>query len=276
MGYKTILVHCDAGRTTVGRAAVAVGLAERFDAHLVGLHVRQRFEAPMFSDATAALDALYRTYEESVRREEAAARAAFQAALNGQRLSSGWRVVDGHAEDELTAQARYADLVVVGQREPEPMPEATPTDLPEKLALHSERPVLVVPHIGATQPPGGTIMVCWNGRREASRAATGALPLLKAAERVIVLTIDADKANVPDAARQAGDWLDRHGVKATVQHDTAAASDVGNVILSRAADSAADLIVMGIYGHSRMREFVLGGASRTLLGSMTVPLLIAH
>jgi len=276
MSYKTILVHCDAGRTTAGRVAVALSLAERFDAHLVGLHVRQRFEAPMFTDATVALDALYKSYEESVKTEEAAASAAFQGALADKRRSSEWRVIDGYAEDTLTAVARYVDLVVVGQREPEPTPEATPSDLPEKLALHSERPVLVVPHIGAAQPPGRTIMVCWNGLREASRATTGALPLLKAAGRVIVLTIDAEKAGQSDAGRQAGEWLRRHGVKAAVQHDNAVASDVGNVILSRAADSAADLIVMRIYGHSRMREFVLGGASRTLLASMTVPLLIAH
>jgi nucleotide-binding universal stress UspA family protein len=276
MGYKTILVHCDAGKMTQRRAAVAAELAERFDAHLIGLHVRQRFEAPMFTDATMGLDALYKTYEQAVKTEETASTAAFQAALAGKRRSSEWRVVDGYAEENLTAAARYADLVVVGQREPEPLPESTPSDLPEKLALHGERPVLVVPHIGATQPPGRTVMVCWNGRREASRAATGALPLLKAAERVIVLTIDAEKTDEPEAAKQAGDWLARHGVKATVQSDSAAATDVGNVILSRAADAAVDLIVMGIYGHSRMREFVLGGASRTLLASMTVPLLIAH
>ena len=276
MGYKTILVHCDGGRTTAGRVAVAVTLAERLDAHLVGLHVRQRFEAPMFTDATVALDALYQSYEQSVKTEEAASSAAFQGALAGKRRSSEWRVVDGYAEDALTAAARYADLVVLGQREPEPTPEATPTDLPERLALHSERPILVVPYIGAAQPPGRTVMVCWNGLREASRAATGALPILKAAERVIVLTIDAEKTGESDTGRLAGEWLGRHGVKATIQSDTAAASDVGNIILSRAADSAADLIVMGIYGHSRMREFVLGGASRTLLGSMTVPLLIAH
>src|SRR5258707_1011793 len=111
MGYKTILVHCDAGRTTVGRVAVALSLAERFDAHLVGLHVRQRFEAPMFTDATVALDALYKTYEESVKTEEAVASEAFQSALAGRARSSEWRVVDGYAEDTLTAEARYADLV---------------------------------------------------------------------------------------------------------------------------------------------------------------------
>ena len=275
MSYKTILVHCDAGKMTRDRVAIAAELAGRFDAHLVGLHVRQRFEAPMFSDATVALDALYRTYEQAVKTEEAASSAAFRDALAGKRGSSDWRVVDGYAEENLTAAARYADLVVVGQPEPDPVPESTPSDLPEKLALHGERPVLVVPHIGATQP-GRTVMVCWNGRREASRAVTGALPLLKAAERVIVLTIDAEKTDEPEAAKQAGAWLARHGVKATVQSDSATATDVGNVILSRAADAAVDLIVMGIYGHSRMREFVLGGASRTLLASMTVPLLIAH
>jgi nucleotide-binding universal stress UspA family protein len=275
MGYRTILVHCDAGKTTQSRVAIAAELAGRSDAHLVGLHVRQRFEAPMFSDATVALDALYRTYEQAVKTEEAASSAAFQGALAGKRRSSEWRVVDGYAEENLTAAARYADLVVVGQPEPEPVPESTPSDLPERLALHSERPVLVVPHIGATQP-GRTVMVCWNGRREASRAATGALPLLKAAERVIVLTIDAEKTDEPEAGKRAGEWLARHGVKATTQSDSATATDVGNVILSRAADAAVDLIVMGIYGHSRMREFVLGGASRTLLASMTVPILIAH
>jgi nucleotide-binding universal stress UspA family protein len=276
MAYKTIVVHCDAGKTTPGRVAVAAGLAERFDAHLVGVHVRQRFEAPMFSDATVALDALYRTYEDAAKREEAAAAAAFQAALAGKQRSSEWRVDDDYAEDALIAAARYADLLVVGQPEPEPLPESTPSDLPEKLALHGERPILVVPHIGVDRPPGRTVMLCWNGRREASRAATGALPILKSAEQVIVLTIDAEKADAPDAAQQAAAWLARHGVKATVQSDSAAATDVGNVILSRAADASVDLIVMGIYGHSRMRELVLGGASRTLLASMTVPLLIAH
>jgi nucleotide-binding universal stress UspA family protein len=223
-----------------------------------------------------AMDALYRTYEQAVKREEAASSAAFQAALAGKRCTSEWRGVDGFAEENLTLAARYADLVVLGQSDPEPMPEATPGNLPEMVALHGERPILVVPHIGAAQPPGRTVMVCWNGRREASRAAAGALPILKTAQRVVVLTIDPEKGEGPDIGQQAGEWLGRHGVKVTVQRDTATATDTGNVILSRAADAAADLIVMGIYGHSRMRQFVLGGVSRTLLASMTVPLLIAH
>jgi len=143
--------------------------------------------------------------------------------------------------------------------------------------MAAECPVLIVPYIGAAKPPGKTVMLCWNDSREAKHAAVGALPLLAAADKVIVLIIDprASRGREEPGADVAV-WLARHGVKVTVQRDSAADSDVGGVILSRAADHDIDLIVMGIYGHSRMRERVLGGASRTLLASMTAPLLVAH
>ncbi len=279
MGYPTILVHCDTSRTTPSRLKVALDLAERFEGHVIGLHVRQRFEAPMFSDAIVAMDSLYKSYEQAVKADEAAALALFKSSTAGTRTSSAWRVIDGYTEEELAAEARYADLVVVGQHDPESEPRATPADLVEKLALKSERPLLVVPHIGAAKSPGKTVMLCWNGGREAARAATGALPILIRASSVIVLIVDPKSAAKPQCGEPGADvaqWLSRHGAKVTVQRDSAAESDVGNVILSRAADHDVDLIVMGVYGHSRMREMVLGGASRTLLHSMTVPLLIAH
>jgi nucleotide-binding universal stress UspA family protein len=279
MGYPTILVHCDASRTTPGRIGIAFDLAGRFDSHVVGLHVRQRFEAPMFTDGSAAMDRLYKSYEEAVKADEAVALAAFKRVSAGAHTSSAWRAIDGYAEEGLAAEARYADLVVVGQHDPQSEPMATPADLVERLALKSERPLLVVPHIGASKPPGKTVMLCWSGSREASRAATGALPLLKRASSVVVLIVDPRSGAKPTRGEPDADivqWLSRHGAKVAIQHDSAADSDVGNVILSRAADLDVDLIVMGVYGHSRMREMVLGGASRTLLHSMTVPLLIAH
>jgi nucleotide-binding universal stress UspA family protein len=122
-------------------------------------------------------------------------------------------------------------------------------------------------------------MLCWNGSREAARAASDALPFLKKADKAVLLTIDpksVDEGGEAIPGLEAADWLARHGAKVTVQRDTAADTDVGAVILSRAADLDVDLIVMGIYGHSRMRELVLGGVSRTLLASMTAPLLISH
>lgn len=278
MGYRTILAHVDASKSATGSLRVATDLAQRFEAHLVGLHVRRRFDAPMVSDATMALEMLYKSYEKAAKADEDAAAGAFKSTIGSQAASSEWRAVDGFAEDALVAHARCADLVVIGQPDPDGPPAATPADLIEKFTLSSERPLLIVPHIGASKPVGRKIVLCWNGRREAARAATGALPLLQKAQSVMVLAVDpeADEATVGEPGADVAGWLGRHDVKVTVQRDTAGDTNVANVILSRAADHDADLIVMGLYGHSRMRELVLGGVSRTILSSMTVPILVAH
>jgi nucleotide-binding universal stress UspA family protein len=277
MGYKTILVHCDAGRGTALRLKIAFDLAQRFDAHVIGLHVRQAFQAPAFTDAGPAMDSLYKTYETVVKADEAIAAAVFREAVGSTGVSSEWRVADGYVDEIVKAEARTADLAIVGQAEPDPLPTATPSDLAEDVAMAGECPVLIVPFIGVAKPPGTTVMLCWNTSREAKRAASGALPLLEIADKVIVLIIDPKTgAGGDEPGVDVASWLARHGVKVTVQRDTAADSDVGGVILSRAADHDVDLIVMGMYGHSRMRELVLGGASRTLLASMTAPLLVAH
>ena len=112
MGFKTILVYCDVSKTAASRLHVALDLAGRFDAHVIGLHVRRRFEAPRFTGATMALDALYRTYETAAQAEERAAAKAFHDAVGGKGYSSEWRVVDGLAEDALIGHARFADLIV--------------------------------------------------------------------------------------------------------------------------------------------------------------------
>ena len=277
MGLKTILVHVDTGRSASARLKLSAELAAHHEAHVTGLYVRRPFQAPAFTDAGPAMDTLYRTYENTVKADEALATAAFRDLISGTSLSSEWRVTDGLAEEVVPAHARYADLVVVGQAEPDAAATTTPSDLAETIGMAGERPVLIVPHIGAIKPPGKTVLLCWNGTREAARAATGALPILKRADKVIVLLIDPqDGGDLEGPNVRIAKWLDRHGVNAIVKRDTAADSNVGEVILSRAADQDADLIVMGLYGHSRVREWVLGGASRTLLASMTVPLLVAH
>ena len=276
MGFKTMLVHVDTGRSASARLKFSADLAARFAAHVTGLYVRRPFQAPAFTDAGPAMDSLYRTYENAAKADEALATATFKELVGGTSLSSEWRVADGLVEEVVAADARYADLVIVGQAEPDAPATTTPEDLAETVALSAERPVLIVPHIGVAKPPGKTVVLCWNGTREAARAATGALPILKTADKVIVLLIDPKNDGNEQPGAAVTQWLVRHGVKAIVQRDTAAESSVGGVILSRAADQDADLIVMGLYGHSRVREWVMGGASRTLLASMTVPLLVAH
>jgi nucleotide-binding universal stress UspA family protein len=280
MSYKTILVHCDTSKSVSHRLAVAADLARRFGARLVGLYVRKPFEAPAFLDGGFAMGDYFNRYDEDVKADETEASAAFAKTTKGKGLATEWQVANGYVDRELSVQARYADLVVVGQAGPEPT--ATPSDLPETVALSTGRPVLVVPFIGA-KAPGKIVLLCWNGSREAARAAADALPFLKAAQQVIVLVVSPTAAAEGHGADPGADpgadaavWLARHGVKVTVQRDVAPDADVGGVILSRAADHDAGLIVMGVYGHSRMREMVLGGVSRTLLASMTVPIFMCH
>jgi nucleotide-binding universal stress UspA family protein len=278
MAYKTILVHSDAGPKVAPRLSLAVELAQRFNARLVGVHVRPPFNAPVFADGTLPMDSLFTAYETAANADQAAAEAAFNKAIKGTQLSTEWRVVEGYADEELVIQARYADLLVLGQADPEAETPAPPA-LAESIVLATGRPAIVVPHIGVTARPGGTVMLCWNASRESARAASDALPFLKAAKKVIVLLVDPKTSAAGHGAEPGADvatWLARHGVDVTVQRDVAADSDVGGVILSRAADHDVDLIVMGLYGHSRLREMVLGGASRTLLSTMTVPVLMAH
>ena len=279
MAYKTILVHCDADRSVAARLATAVGLAERYQAHLVGLHARPPFQPPAFTDGSYPMDLFFTEYEAAVKAGETTASAAFAQAVKGKGITTEWRSVDGLADDMLTLHSRYADLTVVGQNDPEASGSPLPSDLPESVALATGRGTLVVPHIGGGKVPGSNIMLCWNASRESARAASEALPLLKAAGNVTVLIVEPRTSSEGHGAMPGADvatWLGRHGVKVTVQSDVAADGDVGGVILSRAMDHGSDLIVMGIYGHSRLREMVLGGASRTLLASMTVPVLMAH
>ncbi|HTR85751.1 MAG TPA: universal stress protein [Reyranella sp.] len=277
MSYKTIVVHCDANEKVGARLAVATELAERFHSTLVAVHARPPLELPSF-DVTIASQPLYDAYERQADADQKNAREAFEDATKGKHVSTEWRVVDGFTDEVMATNARYADLVVVGQAYAEEFGPA-PDDLPESIALSSGRPVLVVPYTGAPTRPGKTVMLCWNASRESALAATEALPFLKAADRVIVLIVDPHKSpngHGPEPGADVATWLARHGIKATVHREVAMDTAVGEVILSRAADLGVDLIVMGVYGHSRMREFVLGGASRTLLNSMTVPVLMVH
>lgn len=171
MTYKTILVHCDASKSVTSRLDVAVGLARHFNAHLVALHARPPFQPPAFVEG--GMDLLLDDYEENLKTGQTAAAAAFTNAIEGKQIASQWRAVDGSADSTLIAHARYADLVIVGQNDPDtPTVLPAPSDLPETVALSTGRAVLVVPHIGVEKTPGGTVMLCWNASREAARAAS--------------------------------------------------------------------------------------------------------
>lgn len=279
MTYKTMLVHCDASKAKPKCLQVAVDLAQKFDARLVGLHARVPFEMPSFyDDGGFGMGPLIEAHEERVKADEEISRGYFRDAVKGKSVTSEWQVMDGRVEDAVMIRARYADLIVVGQSAADNA-FATPANLPESVAMASGRPTLVVPHIGASKPIGNKIMLCWNASRESARAAADAMPFLEAAKQVTILVVEprpSGEGHGEEPGADVATWLTKHGVNVVVQRECAADADVGSVILSRAADLDIDLIVMGVYGHSRLREWVLGGASRTLLETMTVPVLMSH
>jgi nucleotide-binding universal stress UspA family protein len=183
------------------------------------------------------------------------------------------------AVSALVRFARYADLLVIGQRDPtEEHSSVEEGQLAASVALACGRPVLVAPFAGPSHVPPRRVLVAWSSSRESMRAVTDALPLLRGAEKVTVLSVNAPDtdADAPVAGAACAHYLARHGITVEASSDAGIEIDVGNYLLSRAADLSADLIVMGAYGHSRMREWALGGVTRTMLQHMTVPVLLSH
>lgn len=209
------------------------------------------------------------------------AHAAFEAACKNQPFVAEWRLVDprhnGVAETVMD-HSRAADLVMASQRQ-RGVDFASMLDVPERLAIEGGRPVLVVPHSGRFATFGKRVTVAWNGRREAARAVFDALPLLQAADTVRILWVNPQNewhasGDLPTAEIAAS--LARHGVKCEAGTAVARELNVGDTLLSGLTDDGSDLLVMGAYGHSRLREFVFGGATQHILDHMTVPVLMSH
>jgi len=276
MGYKTILVHIDAGKRCATRVEAAIRLAQQHDAHLVGLHAVAPFEPPDYVLADVG-PAIVEANRKAMAAELARTEIEFTRQTSAASLRNvEWRKAVDDAVDAMTLHARYADLVVIGQTDAS---EGTniASDFPERLVLAAGRPVLIIPSVGSFPVIGKRILVAWSPSREATRAVTDSIPLLRLANSVHVMAINpkrGEHGNVPGA--DIGLYLARHGVRVEVKSDQGAEIDVGNELLSRAADLDVDLIVMGGYGHSRLKEWVLGGATRTVLESMTAPVLMSH
>ena len=275
MSYKTILVHVDASRHAEARIALAVRLAAAHGAHLVGAAMTgvSRF---IFHGANvdvartvlaSQLDVLVGQANAALARFEALA-----GAVDG--LSFERRLVDDDAAGGLALQARYADLVVLSQFDPADPLARTDPDLPAYVMLNSAGPVLMVPTIGAPADAGSHVLVAWDDSLQASRAVANAMPLLRRAANV-TLAVFNPEAEGRLAGADIALHLARHGVNVVVRREDGAA-DVGSALLSLAADVGADLLVMGGYGHTRLREVLLGGVTQTVLKSMTIPVLMSH
>ncbi|WP_233805285.1 universal stress protein [Paraburkholderia sp. HP33-1] len=275
MSYKTLLVHIDDSRRSDTRVAVALDLAQRWDAHLIGLYVVSKDLArPLFGldDHFAAK----LTAQADVRRQTA--REAFLTAAGRAGRAAEWRAPAGPPVDITTLHARHADLLVLGQ--PDPLDAAAYVDehFIGDVVLGAGRPALVIPRAGAVPTLGENVLIAWDGSREASRAIADALPLLQHARFVgIDVVRSTDAGNTAPGAIDVAAWLAAHGIRAsfstTSRHGIVG---TGATLLNRVSDLHADLLVLGAYGHSRVRERVWGGVTRTMLESMTVPVLMGH
>jgi nucleotide-binding universal stress UspA family protein len=179
----------------------------------------------------------------------------------------------------VALHARYADLAVLGQRDPGAALHANAGDVAAATLLASGRPILVLPYVGDYPTVGRKALVGWKSTREAARAVSDALPLLQQADVVTVLSINPEGGIGGDGDVPAGDialHLTRHGVNAVAAHTVAKEIPEGDALLNYADDIGADLIVAGGYGHSRTREVLFGGVTRTLLKTMTLPALLSH
>lgn len=279
MAIKNILVHVDHGKAMPARVAYALGLARQCDAHLTGLHCVTPIYLPGYVRAEIP-ESVLQAQTERAAKEAVADKAAFDRAVAaaGYAAKAEWRTAQGDALDALTLHGRYADLVVVGQTDPDSARDDL-VDLSGSLALELGRPVLAVPYAGRFERFADHVLVAWNASREATRATNDALPLLKVAKKVTVLAVNPRGGAHGHGAQPGADialHLARHGVKAEAAQLASDEIDPGDVLLSRAADLGADLIVMGAYGRSRLREMVLGGVTRHMMQHMTVPVLLSH
>ncbi len=278
--YHQLLVHIDNTPRCAARLALARRIAHEQQASVAALHAAR----PAYYLAARTVEAgekLAAVLNQQHAQRRAEARARFDDALADGSPRATWaECLETDVIGAFAQQALFADLMVLGQHDPgEPANGEVPADFAVSVMAQSGRPALLLPYVGTVPDAFDTVAVAWKDSRESAAALTAALPLLLRARRVVVMRWQ----EAPEASRASGAalsierFLSVHGIQARFDQAAPAGSDlVGELMLSRCADHGADLLVMGCYGHGRAREWLLGGASRTVMRTMTLPVLMAH
>lgn len=275
---RRIAVHLEHHAECQRRLGVALQLAKQHQAELVGIYADDSVPDMTVRDAVLSATSL-RDLSQQSEAAEAEARTGFEAAAAEAEVATDWRADLRRSDVSIAAYTRCTDLLIMGQDRPSR--DASPNNLVERVVMSAGKPVLVVPFATNVSTVGKRVLYCWDQGQESTRALADALPLARQAEAMFILTMD-DKR--PGHNRDAADLLpdliaycEAHGAPTPrhIERDTAGVG-IGETILNVAADQSADLIVMGAYGHSRLREWVLGGATISILRHMTVPILFSH
>lgn len=262
MSIKSILVCLQPAQNNSAVLDVAVDLARRHKAHLAGLHAARP------SDSETSVVGLM-SHPAALERE-------FRQRAEQVQLSHEWCRIEGKEESAIALESRCHDILIIGQADPtEGGIWIRPHGLLENILIKSGHALIAVPYRASCLKVGDRILVAWNGAREAARATEDAMPILKAARRVIVLTVDLRRGDALSVDHLVN-FLERHDVKAEARGARSHGRSIGGTILSKAADFHCDLLVMGGYGHARAREHMLGGPTYSVVEHMTIPVLMSH
>ena len=279
VSYKTILVYLKSTQCADSVLNVAVSLAEKNDSHVIGLFLEP--DVPIYGAVEIQLSAEILAQQKAAMEEDREkVRAIFDKATHGLKGRTEWRnqaCQYSEISDVIADHAFCTDLVIMSQSDQDQ--RALWPNLPAAVAIASGRPTLIVPSAGAFNGIGKNVLIAWNASQEAARAAFDSVPFLQNSDMVHVLSINPNPDGGHNTMGRGDDLaisLSRHGAKVEVTPSYNRDISTTDEILSRAADLNADLIVMGCYGHSRLRETLFGGASRGILQSMTVPVLMSH
>jgi nucleotide-binding universal stress UspA family protein len=273
MSFQDILVHIRSSGS-IEPVRVAMRVAKRFGAHLTGLyalHELALFKHILPDDSSKIREMTKTDYAAAAESEK-----RFRALADQESVAhSQWQIGEGDAAELLAIAARLQDLVIVGLAE-----HGEPgSNVAERMATEVGRPTLIVPSAGPFLDIGKRILVAWNGSAQAASAVLHAKPFLTAAERVLVL-VGEGREKFPTITRQVPldiiGYLNRHGIDAEIHPIGAPDADAGAAILKMAYNAESDLIVMGAFGRTRLREWVLGGATRQVLENLSVPVLMMH
>jgi nucleotide-binding universal stress UspA family protein len=286
VSYRTILVHLNDSRRARKLLHHAAEIARTFEARLIGLHVSPTFHGRAVDPTyphTPAIEGLRFSRDE----EADHLRSIFEEITDKDRFQGEFRLLTAEGcrpLDVVAARAHAADLIIASQTDRD-WGLSTLLDCPEQIVVASGRPLLIIPNASECPALPKVAIIAWNQRREATRAMYEALPLLKGARSVELLTIDERNDHAvldPDLDRQilpasaVAEALAAHGVKPSTITLKSSGAPIGCEICARAEEQRADLVVMGAYGHSRLRELLLGGATQHMLSHMTVPTFFSH
>ncbi|PMS17210.1 universal stress protein UspA [Trinickia dabaoshanensis] len=275
MSYKTLLVHVDDSARSEARTAFACDLALKYGAHLIGLYVVcQEVLRPLVT-GQESLDLGANEARHAQRMNDAQARFTAQAQRAG--CPFEWRAPSGPSVETAVLHARHADLLVFGQEDPEDSATHIARYFVEDVIMSAGRPAIVMPHAGRVATFGESVLVAWDGGREAARALADAVPILKRARFVTVVSVSKRPEDSTAEEIDVAAYLERHGVRASFASvPRQSGMGTGATLLNQLSDRHADLLVMGAYGHARARERVLGGVTHTLFETMTVPVFMSH